>query len=338
MLTLLAPQPESLWDESLPLEVKELPEDLAALDRAAVRSGVVVAAGGALAARVPGDGPVGVDGGAPDDRAGDVRQVDGAQAALPVGVPDAGRGGVGLDSSASVLSDQPGRAGAGRVDGPQAHQADRRGDGVGDDARADRQGDAGEAVSAAGRADRLDRDRGGCEVPDRRGAGVERGAGAGARGPQARQADQGEEGAGAGSLAGDGSQAQNDHPHDPPALRRGQAGGAEADRRDRRAARALDQGSAPVGCDREAQGAWAGCEGEAESGRRAGGDGGSLREGRHPDPSASGGRADQGPDRVAARSGRPPDPQGQAREADGVWVRQPVGGGDRDTPRPAPAG
>ena len=32
MLTLLAPQPESLWDESLPLEVKELPEDLAALD------------------------------------------------------------------------------------------------------------------------------------------------------------------------------------------------------------------------------------------------------------------------------------------------------------------
>jgi transposase, IS5 family len=32
MLTLLAPQPECLWDESLPVEVKELPEDLAALD------------------------------------------------------------------------------------------------------------------------------------------------------------------------------------------------------------------------------------------------------------------------------------------------------------------
>ena len=32
MLTVLAPQPESLWDESLPVEVKELPEDLAALD------------------------------------------------------------------------------------------------------------------------------------------------------------------------------------------------------------------------------------------------------------------------------------------------------------------
>jgi transposase, IS5 family len=33
MLTVLAPQPESLWDESLPIEVRELPDDLAALDR-----------------------------------------------------------------------------------------------------------------------------------------------------------------------------------------------------------------------------------------------------------------------------------------------------------------
>src|SRR2546423_824323 len=31
-LTLLADQPECLWDDVLPLEVKELPEDLAALD------------------------------------------------------------------------------------------------------------------------------------------------------------------------------------------------------------------------------------------------------------------------------------------------------------------
>jgi transposase, IS5 family len=33
VLTLLAEQPESLWDEALPVEVKELPEDLAGLDR-----------------------------------------------------------------------------------------------------------------------------------------------------------------------------------------------------------------------------------------------------------------------------------------------------------------
>jgi IS5 family transposase len=33
VLTLLAGQPECLWDDALPVEVKELPEDLAALDR-----------------------------------------------------------------------------------------------------------------------------------------------------------------------------------------------------------------------------------------------------------------------------------------------------------------
>jgi IS5 family transposase len=33
VLTLFAPQAESLWDESLPVEVKELPADLAELDR-----------------------------------------------------------------------------------------------------------------------------------------------------------------------------------------------------------------------------------------------------------------------------------------------------------------
>src|ERR1700730_1987612 len=32
MLTLLAEQPECLWDDALPIEVRQLPEDLAALD------------------------------------------------------------------------------------------------------------------------------------------------------------------------------------------------------------------------------------------------------------------------------------------------------------------
>src|SRR5438045_9646811 len=32
MLTLLADQPDCLWDDALPVEVRELPEDLAALD------------------------------------------------------------------------------------------------------------------------------------------------------------------------------------------------------------------------------------------------------------------------------------------------------------------
>ncbi len=209
---------------------------------AAVRSGVVVAAGGALAARVPRDGPVGVDGGAADDPVGDVCAVDGAQGALPVGVPVVGGGGVGLDPSAPILSDQPLGAGAGRVDGPQADPQDRCRDGRGADARVDRQGDAREAVSPAGRSDRLDGDRGRCEVPDRCGVGIQRRARPGRGGAQARRADQGEEAAGAGSLAGDGSQAANDHSHGSSALGGGQAGGAQADRRDRRAVGALDQG------------------------------------------------------------------------------------------------
>ena len=33
MQTLLAGQPECLWDDALPVEMKELPEDLAALNR-----------------------------------------------------------------------------------------------------------------------------------------------------------------------------------------------------------------------------------------------------------------------------------------------------------------
>ncbi len=123
------------------------------------RSGVAVAAGGALALGVRADRPRGVDGGPADDRVGDVRAADGAQTALPVGVSHVGGGGVGLDSPAAVLPDLVDRAGARRVDGAQAGASDRRGDGGGVDARDDREGVPGEAVSAAGGADRFDGDR-----------------------------------------------------------------------------------------------------------------------------------------------------------------------------------
>ena len=56
MLTLWAGQPESLWDESLPNEARELPGDLAALDRGAGLSGAMLAvrpSGGAGAVRRP---------------------------------------------------------------------------------------------------------------------------------------------------------------------------------------------------------------------------------------------------------------------------------------------
>ena len=41
------------------------------------------------------------------------------------------------------------------------------------------------------------------------------------------------------------------------------------------------------------------------------------------------GRADQGQDRVAVRSGRSADPQGEAGQAQRIWVREPAGGSDR---------
>ena len=129
MLTLLAEQPECLWEDALPIEVQELPEDLAALDLLLGDHELLFALVERWAREFHETGRLVVDRGTADAPAGDLRQVDGAQAALPVGVPDAGRGGVGLDPSAPVLSDQPDRAGAGRVDGPQAHPQDRAGDG-----------------------------------------------------------------------------------------------------------------------------------------------------------------------------------------------------------------
>jgi hypothetical protein len=61
MLTLLADQPECLWDDALPIEVKELPTDLAALDVLLANHEVLWPLVEPLAAGVPGDQAVGVD-------------------------------------------------------------------------------------------------------------------------------------------------------------------------------------------------------------------------------------------------------------------------------------
>ena len=183
--------------------------------RAVGRSGDAWADRGAVSPRGDRGAAGGVDRWASDDRDGDVCQVDGAQAALSVGVSVVGGGGVGLDSSAAVLQDLAVGAGAGRVDGPQAHPADRAGDGERDDARVDRCGDSLQAVPAAGGQDRFDGDRGGRALPDRRGFGGARREGARAGRPQAREAGQGAEAAGAGSLQGGGSHVAGGDPHDP---------------------------------------------------------------------------------------------------------------------------
>ena len=220
------------------------------------RSGGVVADRGAFpsrGARGPAGGP---DGWAPDDRDGDVSPDDGAQAALPVGVPVVGLRGVGLDSPAAVLSDQSVGAGAGRVHDPEVDAAVRAGDGVGDHSRDDRGGGPGEAVSAAGGADRLDGDRGRHQASDRRRAGIGRCPGAGPGGSQAGAADRREEDTGQGPFAGDGQKAAVGRAHGPQTLGRGEERGARADQADRGAFGTLDQGSAQARAGGTAQSAW----------------------------------------------------------------------------------
>ena len=212
----------------------------------ALRPWVAPADRGAFSAGGVGVGSGGVERWSPDDRDGELHSFDGAQDALSVGVSDACGGGVGLDSLAAVLPDLAERAGAGRVDGPQADQAAGLRDGERADARVDRQGDAREALSSSGGEDRLDRDRGRREVSDRLGAGCAGCAGARPGGEEARGARRRAETAGARSLAVDGTHAARDHAHDPPSQRGGQGRGSEADREDRRAAR-IDRSPRPGG-------------------------------------------------------------------------------------------
>jgi hypothetical protein len=118
--------------------------------RAAARPRAVRADRGAVGA--PGAGA-----GAADDPDGDLRPPDDRQAALGLGLRDAGPRGLRLAAPEAFLPDPLARAGAGRVDATQADPpAGRRGDGR-LDARADREGGQGATLQAPGGADRLDR-------------------------------------------------------------------------------------------------------------------------------------------------------------------------------------
>ena len=189
----------------------------------------------------------------------------------------------------------------------------------------DREGDAGEAVPAAGGADRLDGDRGRRALPDRRGAGGARGAGARAGGPQAREA-----GRGAKRRVRDRSRAMGRKLRAMTRTIRRRTGEAKAE--------VLRLTGRPASCwsarSAEARTARGGCarrrarrarrERQAQRGGAAGAARGPLREGRRADPPARRGRADHRPARLARGPGRPADPQGQARQADRVRLRQPA--------------
>jgi hypothetical protein len=152
MLGLSVGRVESLFDLGLPVEVRELPDDLAALDELLGDGALLepIAAAWDAAAREFGRPTV------PMDR--HVRLM--VIAAHGLGLRDAGRGGLRLAAPAVLLFDRAVRARPGRVDDPQAHPPPGARRGGEDHPRGDRQGHARAAVRRARGADRLDRCRG----------------------------------------------------------------------------------------------------------------------------------------------------------------------------------
>ena len=319
----------------LPVEVKELPEDLAALDRLLSDPALLWPIVERWRREFRRDGRLVLTRGTADDRDGDVRAVDGAQAALPVGVRT-----LVAEVSDSIHLRRFCRIGmTERVPDESTVRKLTRRIGAetvcGDHARADREGEAGEAVSAARGADRLDRGRGRCEVSDRRGAGVARRQGAGAGGPQAGEADRRERSAVRDRSRAMGRKLRAMTPHDPPPLGGGQGGGAEADRarpgelleRSIKEARRL-----AALARRRARGRGAKAKLKAAAALEELAD--RCEKVDRADPPARQRRADHRPARVAVGPRRPPDPQGQARQAQPVPIarlcRDAVrGGGDR---------
>jgi hypothetical protein len=141
-LTLAAAGAEQLWDERLPLEVNEVPQDLAALDEPLGDPALLapIAARWEQSARERGRPSLAIE----------------TYVRLMVIKHRCGRGYetlvsevFGLAAPAALLPHRARRAGARRVDGAQAHapaRSRRRGR---DHARADRQGDARDALPGA---------------------------------------------------------------------------------------------------------------------------------------------------------------------------------------------
>ena len=105
MLRLTGGPVESLFDELLPVEVRELPADLAALDRLPFDRLLLAPIEGVWeqSARRHGRPTI------PD---GQLRTADGGQAAHRLGLRDPGAGGIRLAAPAAVLPDRLDRAGA----------------------------------------------------------------------------------------------------------------------------------------------------------------------------------------------------------------------------------
>ncbi len=216
-----------------------------------------------------------------------------ALAALGQGLRDARARGLGLASSAPLLSDRDRPAGAGRVDRAQALSPARRAGGGGDHAAGDREGSPRDSLSWARGADRLDRDRGGHPLPLGRDAPrVAGSAGAGEGGPQARAAGHGQDGAGRRPLEFGRAHGAGDLPDAVVQDRRGEGAADRAELTRREADRAFGARGAPPRRAGEAGGPRPRRTGKAA---RCGGTRATRR------PRREGGRANRSP-RAASRS------------------------------------
>ena len=269
----------------------------------------------AVAAAGRGGWPLSAVGRAPDDLDGHLRAVDGGQAAHRLGVRDAGAGGVGLASPAALLPDRAERAGARRVDGPQADPAAWGGGGARDHA---------EVIAKARReqrfrprAARIDSTVVEADVRYPSDAGLPAGGkvacslGAQARGADRRRAMRSAiaRGRSAGGCARCPARCA---PHRP-GQRGGDRSNAEAGRlllRSAKEARRLASGARVARAGAVPRPSWR-PRGDRAAGR-------ALRAGRRADRQASARREDHRSDRLPGRPRRPADPQGQARPTDRI--------------------
>src|SRR5687767_6839448 len=182
MLTVVGEQVECLWDEVLPAEVRQLPDDLARLDRVLSDSLLLfpIAQAWEQGARERGRPSIPM---ATFVRLMVVKQRTGwGYETLVREVSDSLH-------LAAVLSDRDRSASAGRVDSPQARPPARRRCGSGDHQDGAREGPTRDTVHSAGGEDRLDGGRGRHPLPVRRDARPAGSQGTRARGQQAHGAD-----------------------------------------------------------------------------------------------------------------------------------------------------
>jgi len=256
MLTLYAPEAQTLWDPLLPIGVGELPADLCEIDARLSDPALVlpIAAHWQREAQVRGYSTAGV--GRPTIPMQTYVRLMVLKQRSRWGYETLGAGGVRLDPPASFLPDSVGRAASRRVDDPQADATTRRPDSERVVPGGDRGRGLGAALSPACGEDRLDSGRSRRALPDRRGAGGRRGWAAGARGRQAEGAPRARQdavaGCGSRPLARRGPAAAGHRPDAQVSLGRAQAARPGADRRGGQALGELDPRGAGA-CERAAR-------------------------------------------------------------------------------------